>query len=100
MMFFLIAWHDCDLQHCPAHFNLAYSWLQEKERRQLEEVDAARDEATAAAEAFSVVRRDRQDAFCTAFEHVAGVIDGIFKGGKGALGFSFSAYIPVASSFL
>ena len=54
--------------------------MQEKERKQQEEVEAARDEASAASEAFSVVRRQRQDTFCAAFEHVAGVIDGIFKG--------------------
>ena len=54
--------------------------MQEKERKQQEEVDAARDEASAASEAFSVVRRQRQDTFCAAFEHVAGAIDGIFKG--------------------
>ena len=63
--------------------------MQEKERKQLEEVNAAREEATAAAEAFSVVRRDRQDVFCAAFEHVAGVIDGIFKGGGGSGALSF-----------
>ena len=56
------------------------SCLQEKERLQQEEVEAAREEASAAAEAFTVVRRQRQDAFCAAFEHVSGVIDGIFKG--------------------
>ena len=54
--------------------------MQEKERKQQEEVEAARDESSAASEAFSVVRRQRQDTFCAAFEHVAGVIDGIFKG--------------------
>ena len=53
---------------------------QERERQQLAEVKAANEEASRAGQAFAAVRQERQATFCAAFEHVAGVIDGIFKG--------------------
>lgn len=52
---------------------------QEKESAQLKEVETARQAAQDANEAFSEARQSRHDAFLTAFEHVSGCIDGIFK---------------------
>ena len=53
--------------------------VQERERVQAEEVEAARHAAHDAGEAFALARQSRHDAFITAFEHVSGCIDGIFK---------------------
>ena len=44
-----------------------------------EELEAARKEAKGAARAFNAVRQERYDAFTAAFEHIAAVIDPIFK---------------------
>lgn len=53
--------------------------LQAKEREQEEVLEAARKEAKAIARAFNTVRQQRYDAFTAAFEHIASVIDPIFK---------------------
>lgn len=42
-------------------------------------LEAARKEAKAIAKAFNGVRQQRYDAFTAAFEHIASVIDSIFK---------------------
>jgi hypothetical protein len=52
---------------------------QARERQQEEELEGARAEAKAAARAFNEVQQKRYDAFTSAFEHIASVIDPIFK---------------------
>lgn len=52
---------------------------QAREREQEEELEAARKEAKAIAKDFNAVRQQRYDAFTVAFEHIASVIDPIFK---------------------
>lgn len=56
-----------------------YEAIKEKEREQQAALDAAKAEATAAAEAFEAVRRRREELFTRAFEHIAHVIDPIYK---------------------
>lgn len=56
-----------------------YEAIREKEREQLEELEAARRESKAATEAFQTVQQKRYDAFMQAFEHVAHHIDPIYK---------------------
>ncbi|EFN54639.1 hypothetical protein CHLNCDRAFT_52951 [Chlorella variabilis] len=56
-----------------------YEAIREKEREQLEELEAARRESKAATEAFQAVQQRRYDAFTSAFEHVAAHIDPIYK---------------------
>jgi structural maintenance of chromosome 1 len=56
-----------------------YEAIRDKEREQLEELEAARREARTAAEAFQTVQQRRHDAFSVAFEHVAARIDPIYK---------------------
>ncbi|EIE20863.1 RecF/RecN/SMC protein [Coccomyxa subellipsoidea C-169] len=50
-----------------------------REREQEVVLEAARKEAKAIAKAFNGVRQQRYDAFTAAFEHIASVIDSIFK---------------------
>lgn len=56
-----------------------YEAIRDKERAQLEELEAARGQAKAAAEAFQEVQQRRYDAFTAAFGHVAKRIDSIYK---------------------
>jgi hypothetical protein len=72
--------------HCTAATVLPqaveqYEAIREKEREQLEELEAARRESRAATEAFQTVQQSRYDAFTAAFEHVAQRIDPIYKVG-------------------
>jgi hypothetical protein len=61
-----------------------YEAIREREREQLEELEAARRESRGATEAFQAVQQARYDAFTAAFEHVARRIDPIYKvGGLG-----------------
>ncbi len=54
-------------------------WWQAREREQEQVLEEARKEAKAIAKAFNSVRQKRYDAFSAAFEHIAAVIDPIFK---------------------
>ncbi|PSC68712.1 structural maintenance of chromosomes 1 [Micractinium conductrix] len=56
-----------------------YEAIKEKEREQLEELEAARRESKAASEAFQAVQGARHEAFSAAFQHVAQHIDPIYK---------------------
>jgi structural maintenance of chromosome 1 len=56
-----------------------YEAVREKEKEQLEELEAARGVQRTAAEAFQAVQQRRHDAFTAAFEHVAARIDPIYK---------------------
>ena len=58
-----------------------YEAIREREREQLEELEAARRESRGATEAFQAVQQARYDAFTAAFEHVARRIDPIYKVG-------------------
>ena len=53
--------------------------MQEAEKQQTAELDAARKEARQASKAFEDVRQQRHDTFTDAFDHIAGHIDRIFK---------------------
>ncbi len=59
--------------------SLSEKVAQAREREQEEELEAVRRDAKAAAKAFNDVRQKRYDAFTAAFEHIASVIDPIFK---------------------
>ena len=72
-------------RHCalPLQAVEQYEAIKEREREQLEELEAARRDARAAAEAFQAVQQRRHDAFAAAFMHVARQIDPIYKVGAG-----------------
>ncbi|BDA42403.1 Structural maintenance of chromosomes protein 1A [Coccomyxa sp. Obi] len=53
--------------------------IKAREREQEQVLEEARKEAKAIAKAFNSVRQKRYDAFSAAFEHIASVIDPIFK---------------------
>lgn len=56
-----------------------YEAVKGKEREQVEEVEAARREAKAAADAYESVRTRRLDLFNAALTHIAATIDPIYK---------------------
>lgn len=56
-----------------------YDEVKEREKEQLEEVEAARKEAKLATEAFHSVRQRRFDLFNSALTHITGAIDPIYK---------------------
>ena len=72
-----------------------YEAIREKEREQLEELEAARRESKAATEAFQAVQQRRYDAFTSAFEHVAAHIDPIYKVGLVAARVVCACVLPV-----
>eukprot|EP00191_Tetraselmis_sp_GSL018_P007317 CAMPEP_0177607594 /NCGR_PEP_ID=MMETSP0419_2-20121207/18007_1 /TAXON_ID=582737 /ORGANISM="Tetraselmis sp., Strain GSL018" /LENGTH=1227 /DNA_ID=CAMNT_0019102199 /DNA_START=146 /DNA_END=3830 /DNA_ORIENTATION=+ len=56
-----------------------YDQIKEKERLQLEELEAAKVEAKTAADNFNNLRARRHQLFTTAFEHISNSIDPIYK---------------------